>query len=732
MPTEFSAEAVLDVLEESYSFYADTLNYRTTDVNNIQYKFIVIIDESWSVVPSPNTATPNSVRNFDDLVDGMWLDIVTATNVNEILKAHEVAHLFQRIEPLEYPPPEEQLAYQSMEESHAQYLAYSTYTNFNPDYIGRQARNRESWLRKNVYFRFYLLLYLQEKIGSMGVNGLYNNLYFKEHPFKGYGRIFNKSVAYMNGAFTEFAMRTVNLDFEDRQDWTPPLNIYERDGILETNMDNDGWFTVEAENSMFSTAPEAYGFNVHEIQTYNSSQISLTFESIKQNDPIAGNNFGFVAVKNGQVRYSPIYNELSTDVTFSVNSNERVFLVVTGSPKEYVYIDENDIYNAIYDYPYRYKVDLAVNCLNFLADCDDGNMCTINDIFDANCNCNGVEDASASFQIPFVAVNIDNSGWETDTQTFYAQEGDDIGFSWAGTTNNETWYHPDGTVLSNNLIFYLYNVSYEDSGTYVLEVFDNNNCTSEIVELDIIIECPNVGIECDDGNLNTLNDIFNEECVCEGTPSGLILNIKVFFEGFLNPDGNMTNSLNASGLIPQFQPFNNDPWFYNGSENFQQLPYDAVDWVLINIYDQNENILETQAGVVFRDGQVFNTIDGLNYLQFSSTASEAKFISIHHKSHLALVADLSSLSDNIIDFTSGIALGINQTKTKYNQETMISGDFDGNGLINNLDYNIWGENSSAVNGYFLQDGDGNALINNADFNLWAVNKSKVGQPLIQF
>jgi hypothetical protein len=59
--------------------------------------------------------------------------------------------------------------------------------------------------------------------------------------------------------------------------------------------------------------------------------------------------------------------------------------------------------------------------------------------------------------------------------------------------------------------------------------------------------------------------------------------LKVLFEGpFIGT--NMTTILNAEGLIPLSQPYNNVPWNYNGTEYVGSIPNtDIVDWVLIEL-----------------------------------------------------------------------------------------------------------------------------------------------------
>ena len=76
-------------------------------------------------------------------------------------------------------------------------------------------------------------------------------------------------------------------------------------------------------------------------------------------------------------------------------------------------------------------------------------------------------------------------------------------------------------------------------------------------------------------------------------------------------------------------------------------------------------------------------------------------------------------------------MGIEQLKLKGNTFCQIAGDFDQNGIINNLDFNIWKQNSALVNRYLSWDVDGNGVINNLDFNAWKINRSKIGEPTIR-
>jgi len=120
--------------------------------------------------------------------------------------------------------------------------------------------------------------------------------------------------------------------------------------------------------------------------------------------------------------------------------------------------------------------------------CDDGNACTINDVYGTDCNCNG------TFQ-------------DTDMDSVCDAEdqcpGEDDGL--IGTPCD------DGDICTINDKF---NTACDCAGTYVDS--DNDSvCDGEDI-------CPNfddrlIGTACDDDNICTDNDLWNSACNCVGT-----------------------------------------------------------------------------------------------------------------------------------------------------------------------------------------------------------------------
>ena len=216
---------------------------------------------------------------------------------------------------------------------------------------------------------------------------------------------------------------------------------------------------------------------------------------------------------------------------------------------------------------------------------------------------------------------------------------------------------------------------------------------------------------------------------------------KVYLEGSFN-GLDMNNSLNSSGSLPLFQPYNIAPWNYNGYESVSVIPNaDVVDWVLVELRDAaqpvdatEETIVGKMAGFLLNDGLIVN-LDGYSPLDFNVTINDNLYIVVRHISHLDIIgANPANLIEDTYeyDFTSSeyqvyggmsghkeIAVGI---------WGMISGDGNGDGTINMNDkYDTW-LNQSGQSGYKTADFDMGGKVDNRDKNeKWLDNINKESQ-----
>ena len=243
---------------------------------------------------------------------------------------------------------------------------------------------------------------------------------------------------------------------------------------------------------------------------------------------------------------------------------------------------------------------------------------------------------------------------------------------------------------------------------------------------------------CDDQDPNTIDDRFDENCVCKGRANQAEIRVSALFEGFYSPAGDsMTTQLSELNLIPLVQPYNANPFVYEGGESIATVPNNLVDWVLLELRDSLDinQVLARQAAWISSRGELFS-IAGTPILTFDGIPAGHYFLALYHQGHLGVISTNPIPFDSsapVYDFTASEdrARGREQLKLIGNRYCLFAGDFDGNGILNNLDFNRWRQNPSAINQYLPIDADGNGIINNLDFNLWSANGSKLGDAAVQ-
>lgn len=103
--------------------------------------------------------------------------------------------------------------------------------------------------------------------------------------------------------------------------------------------------------------------------------------------------------------------------------------------------------------------------------------------------------------------------------------------------------------------------------------------------------------------------------------------LTVFLEGPFDK-GKMITELNKKDMIPLVQPYNAEPWNYQGSESVDSIPnMHVVDWVLVDIRSAgsaggatSETIIARKAGFLMDNGLILNP-DGQTLLSFDTVFS---------------------------------------------------------------------------------------------------------------
>lgn len=145
-----------------------------------------------------------------------------------------------------------------------------------------------------------------------------------------------------------------------------------------------------------------------------------------------------------------------------------------------------------------------------------------------------------------------------------------------------------------------------------------------------------------------------------------------------------------------------------------------VDWVLVEIRDASDRtiVIESRSALLQRDGDVVD-MDGTSAVSFTSTAGNY-FVLLNHRNHLGILsANPIALSGTMeVDLSadpSAVFGGTNAVQNINGVYAAFSGDFDGNGQVQNSDATevllLLGSS-----GYSLADMDMNGQVQITDIN----------------
>ncbi len=214
------------------------------------------------------------------------------------------------------------------------------------------------------------------------------------------------------------------------------------------------------------------------------------------------------------------------------------------------------------------------------------------------------------------------------------------------------------------------------------------------------------------------------------------LNIKLFLEGYYqSSDGMMRTDLLDSNLLPNAQPYGASRFSYFGTETTPSFPANTVDWLLLELRDIDDLVVDRKACLLRNDGMVME-LDGSVNVQFADLHPTNYSLVIYHRSHLSVMVsnqfDSSLAGVILIDITTDASkvVGTNQLKNVDGVYMMYAGDVDQNGVINNLDHNSWKRSISASQTYKTGDLNADGLVDDLDKELWISNRSKIGESRI--
>jgi hypothetical protein len=218
------------------------------------------------------------------------------------------------------------------------------------------------------------------------------------------------------------------------------------------------------------------------------------------------------------------------------------------------------------------------------------------------------------------------------------------------------------------------------------------------------------------------------------------VNLKVFLGGAYVEKDSMTSILKRSSKLtqtPNLQYSNkNSVFIYNlkpgdtVSQTFWSQNSKLVDWVVIQILDSvNFTSRDTVLGLLQNDGRILS-LQGDTLIQLDVPAGYY-FIVIRHRNHLAVMSkhalSLSSYTP-LYDFTETEKkyYGHNAADDlKHGNWGMFSGDANYNGIINDIDFDIYKiDSDNGVSGYYVTDFNLDGFVTGLDFNILKPNSKK--------
>jgi hypothetical protein len=222
------------------------------------------------------------------------------------------------------------------------------------------------------------------------------------------------------------------------------------------------------------------------------------------------------------------------------------------------------------------------------------------------------------------------------------------------------------------------------------------------------------------------------------------LDLTVFLQGPYAGGNLMSTSLNPE-YLPLNQPFNTNPWDYNGTESVTAIPNSqVVDWVLIDLRDAasaatatGSTTIAKKAGFLLNDGSVVG-LDGTGRLTSPLTISQNLFVVVWHRNHLGILSAIPLVKTNGVysyNFSDASTKVYGGTSGYLQLESgfpelwgMAGGDGNADGIVNDNDKNNFWSILVGTRGYLQGDYNLNGHINNPDKNdIWLNNQIKQSQ-----
>ena len=220
----------------------------------------------------------------------------------------------------------------------------------------------------------------------------------------------------------------------------------------------------------------------------------------------------------------------------------------------------------------------------------------------------------------------------------------------------------------------------------------------------------------------------------DNTVGDLLANVRIFLQGPYQSNS-MITELSSNEFIPNQQPYNNEPWLYNGSEVLTSSSNLIVDWILVELRNAENpiQVISRRAGLLRNDGRIMEP-DGSLGVTFKKILYGSYYIAVYHRNHLAVMTSTPVLfapDNTLYDFTNSLSKAYGQNamiEIATGVFGMYAGDGDGDGIIYDNDRNeIWSAQNGSMD-YLNGDFNLDSGVTIKDINeYWNFNQGKTTQ-----
>jgi len=417
---------------------------------------------------------------------------------------------------------------------------------------------------------------------------------------------------------------------------------------------------------------------------------------------------------------------------------------------------------------------LELNCPEKGTPCTDGDLATINDTEDGNCNCIGesVPTITSEIDLRFrprldcdsntYCVILQGKGQQEDffigtSSIMVNYNSDALEFSGYTSTqfdqntdctggNLTLWddHKFDGSSVAGKFCLTMTlngegvscpeitTTEWEDFGVLCFDIMDNQSAPK------LTFEAKNTHFNSatnNDGStpisLGQLGEVMMEDAlVCTQAAAAITneLALKAMLQGpYRANKGLMDDQLRRKAFIPEKEPYTGIPSFNHvGNGGGEQIADgllgvsgdDAiVDWVFVELRSENDStmVLGTRSALIQRDGDVVD-VDGVSNLQFNIPDGNY-YVCIKHRNHLGVMTaaplNFESGTPTILDLTDSDTPTFGEHALQEFQGTMV----------------LWGGNANP-DGYLILAGGGLGLPDrdmiffDIFLSLWSADPSK--------